>query len=79
MYANILDIILYLRYISYGQHFERLLFRRLIIIMFNVVIYLLKAGIMEPEDTAVARQRHGKLLFAAMNTHITHKMQNITA
>jgi hypothetical protein len=36
-----------------------------------IPFYLLKSGIMEPEETVVTRQRLGKHFAAAMNTRAT--------
>jgi hypothetical protein len=33
--------------------------------------FCLKAGIVEPEETVISRQRLGKYFVAAMNTHAT--------
>jgi hypothetical protein len=34
-------------------------------------VYWLKARIVEPEDTTIARQQHSKHLSVAMNAHAT--------
>jgi hypothetical protein len=37
--------------------------------MSYIVTCLLKAGMVEQDDAAIARQQHGKHIFAAMNHH----------
>jgi hypothetical protein len=44
----------------------------------NMLIYLLKARTVEPEETAVVRELHGKHVSMVMNTHNRETVETVS-